>query len=188
VSSWLEGAPPDEIDAGALTLRRWRPEDSEVLARLVGDNLEHLRPWMAWARERPTLDDERAHLGHLRQAWERRTDFAYAVTLPSSEPIGSMGLHTRQGPGTLEIGYWIAAAHTGRGHATAAALALTHAAFALPGVERVEIRCDQANQASAAVPRKLGFALTEVIARAREAPAETGRRMIWAVGRATWRR
>jgi RimJ/RimL family protein N-acetyltransferase len=184
--SWLAAAPPDEIDAPAVRLRRWRTEDVEILARLVNDNLEHLQPWMPWAQEPPSLDDERVFLERVQEAWERRMDFGYAVTLPSAEPIGGMGLHARQGPGTLEIGYWIAAAHTGRGYATSAARALTDAAFALPGVERVEIRCDEANQASAAVPRRLGFRLVGIGTSAATAPAETGRGMIWAAGRDGW--
>src|SRR5262245_2847628 len=186
MSWWLEAAPPDEIEAPPVRLRRWRPEEAEILVRLVSDNLEHLQPWMPWAQARPSLDDERAFLELLQEAWERRTDFGYAVTLPSGEPIGGMGLHARRGPGTLEIGYWIAAAHTGRGYTTAAAGALTAAAFALPGVGRVEIHCDEANQASAAVPRRLGFRLVEIVTRSAAAPAETGREMIWAAGRDGW--
>ncbi len=186
--SWLEVAPPDEIEAGAARLRRWRMEDATVLARLVNANLAHLRPWMPWAQEPPSLDEQREFLQRMQAAWEQRTDFGFAVTLPDrGELIGGMGLHMRRGPGTLEIGYWIAAAHTGRGYATAGARALTDAASALPGVERVEIRCDEANRASAAVPRKLGFKLEQVIDRLAAAPAETGRGMIWAVGRDVWR-
>lgn len=180
--SWLEAQPADQIDAVVVRLRRWGVEDVDVLFRLVSDNLEHLRPWMPWARE-VSLNEQRAFLVHLQETWEQRTDFGYAVTLPDSRPIGSMGLHARAGPGTLEIGYWIGSAHTGRGYATAAAGALTRAALALPGVERVEIRCDVANKASAAVPRKLGFTLVEVVTRHAAAPAETGRGMIWAVER-----
>ena len=186
--SWLEAAPPDEIEAGAARLRHWRVEDAKVLARLVNANLEHLRPWMEWAREPPSLDEQREFLQRMHTAWEQRTDFGFAVTLQGrAELVGGMGLHTRRGRGTLEIGYWIAAAHPGRGYATAGARALTDAAFALPAVVRVEIRCDEANRASAAVPRRLGFALEEVIDRPAAAPAETGRGMIWAVGRDAWR-
>jgi RimJ/RimL family protein N-acetyltransferase len=76
------------------------------------------------------------------------------VTLPG-EPVGGIGLHTRQGAGTMEIGYWIAATQIRRGYATEGSARLTDAAFALAGVVRAQIRCDQANQASAAVPRKL---------------------------------
>jgi RimJ/RimL family protein N-acetyltransferase len=101
--------------------------------------------------------------------------------------IGGMGLHARQGPGTLEIGYWVAVAHTGRGYVTAASRALTDTAFALPGVGWVEIRCDEANRASAAIPRRLGYRLVEVITRQPAAPAETGRGMIWVAEREGWR-
>ena len=45
--------------------------------------------------------------------------------------------------------------HRGRG-------ALTDAAFALDGIERVEIHCDEANLRSAAVPRRLGYTLAEI--------------------------
>lgn len=185
-ATWLEAAPPDEIDAGPVRLRRWRMEDAADLARLVTDNLEHLRPWVAWARSAPTEEEERVFLERAGAMWERRALFTFAVAPPGGGPVGGMLLATQQGPGTMEIGYWMAAAQTGRGYATAASRALTDAAFALPGVERVEIRCDEANQPSAAVPRKLGFHLVDVIDREPRAPAHTGRGMIWAVARDDW--
>jgi len=45
----------------------------------------------------------------------------------------------------------------GQGLATEATAALTRVAFAVAGVDRVEVRVDPANTASLAVPRKLGF-------------------------------
>jgi RimJ/RimL family protein N-acetyltransferase len=186
MASWLERAPPDEIDAGRVRLRRWRLEEAEVLRAVVIASLEHLRPWMPWAQQAPSLEEQRAFLAYTEQAWQERAEFVYAVTLPSDEPIGGMGLHTRQVPGTLEIGYWLAVAHTGRGYATAAAGALTEAAFALPGVERVEIRCDEANRASAAIPARLGYRLERVIDRERTAPGDTGRGLVWAMERDAW--
>jgi RimJ/RimL family protein N-acetyltransferase len=186
MGSSLTAAPPEEIDAGELRLRRWRVGDAELVTRLVVENLDHLRPWMPWAQSAPTVEEELGFLERLHRAWEARTDFGYAAVLPTGEHIGGLGLHTRQGPGTLEIGYWIAAAHTGRGHATAAARALTDAAFALPGIARVEIRCDQANHASAAVPRKLGYRLTDVIDRRVSSPGESGRGLIWVMRREDW--
>ncbi|HEY4025841.1 MAG TPA: GNAT family N-acetyltransferase [Candidatus Dormibacteraeota bacterium] len=186
MQSWLTAAPPEEIDIAPARLRRWRVEDAEEVARLVTDNLDHLRPWMPWAQEPPSVEQEREFLQVRRRAWEARTDFGYAVTLSGGQAIGGMGLHTRQGPRTLEIGYWIAAAHTGRGFATAGARALTAAALGLPGVERVEIRCDEANRASAAVPARLGFRLVDVITREPSAPGETSRAQIWAVRREEW--
>jgi RimJ/RimL family protein N-acetyltransferase len=141
---------------------------------------------MPWAQQAPSIEEEGVVIGRMELGWLERTDFVYAVVLSPTGPIGAIGLHTRQGPGTLEIGYWIAALHTGRGYATAAARALAVTALALPSVDLVQIRCDEANQASAAVPRKLGFRLVETITRKMEAPAETGRGMIWAARRGEW--
>jgi RimJ/RimL family protein N-acetyltransferase len=72
--------------------------------------------------------------------------------------------------------------HTGRGLATRAAGALTDAGPALPDVDRIEIRCDEANTASAAIPKRLGYHRVEE--REPAAPAESGRLMIWVKRRA----
>ncbi|HUZ38459.1 MAG TPA: GNAT family N-acetyltransferase [Streptosporangiaceae bacterium] len=92
---------------------------------------------------------------------------------------GAIGLHRRVGDGGIEIGYWIAERYTRRGFATAAAEAITSVALALSGVKRVEIHCDEANTASAAIPRKLGYRLDRIVSHEPEAPGETGRRLIW---------
>src|SRR5262249_60537312 len=81
--------------------------------------------------------------------------------------------------GRRELRCGTAEAPPRRGFATAAAEALTSAALGLPGVRRVEIHCDEANVASAAIPRKLGYRLDRVVAHEPEAPGESGRRMIW---------
>ena len=53
---------------------------------------------------------------------------------------------------------------------------LTDLALAQEAVTWVEIRCDEANAASAAVPRRLGFDLAATIPSDRpQAPADTGR-------------
>jgi RimJ/RimL family protein N-acetyltransferase len=187
VDLWLEEAPPEELDAGRVGLRRWRIADAELLVRLVANNMEHLRPWMPWAEARPTVESQRAFLSRTQQAWEERTGFGYAVTLPDGEPIGGMRLHTHEGAGTMEIGYWIAATQVRQGYATEGSARLTEAALALAGVLRVEIRCDEANQASAAVPRKLGYKLVGTVDKDPHAAAETGRDLIWAVRRDDWR-
>ena len=56
---------------------------------------------------------------------------------------------------------------------------LTERRPGLPGVTRAEIHCDEANQASAAIPRKLGYRLDRIDPHQPEAPGERGRRMVW---------
>ena len=79
----------------------------------------------------------------------------------------------------MEIGYWVRTDRTRRGIATSAAGALTRAAFSLPGVERVEIHCDQSNRPSAGVAAKLGYILARTEPKEPAAPGETGRFMVW---------
>lgn len=44
------GAPPEQVDAGMLVLRRVRAGDAGELAATVSASMDHLRPWMPWAR------------------------------------------------------------------------------------------------------------------------------------------
>jgi ribosomal-protein-serine acetyltransferase len=64
---------------------------------------------------------------------------------------------------------------------------LTDAAFGLPGIGRVEIHHDKANQASAGVPRKLGFTWLGESVDEPEAPAEEGIEWRWRMKKEGWR-
>ena len=94
-------------------------------------------------------------------------------------PIGGTGFHRRQGPTTLEIGYWIGVQHVGHGYATELARALTETAFEQPGIDAVEIHHDRSNVASGAVPARLGFRLVGERRRPRLAPGECGIECAW---------
>jgi RimJ/RimL family protein N-acetyltransferase len=173
--------PPERVDAGAVVLRRIRSADAGAVAAAVAGSLDHLRPWMPWAT--PDSADRRSQLARVAEAdemWESGISYIYSVlTADHGTLVGEIGLHRRGGDGSIEIGYWIAGSQTRRGFGTSAAAAITDVALALPGVSRVEIHCDEANTASAAIPRKLGYRLDRVEERKPEAPGESGRLMIW---------
>jgi RimJ/RimL family protein N-acetyltransferase len=186
-----------------VVLRRMQPDDAGNLATVVGESLEHLRPWMPWATKEAA--DHRAQLARINEAaelWETGTDYIYGIFAAqgpdgrASGPggdraddedagdedgalVGTIGLHRRVGEDIAEIGYWIAAGQTRRGYGTAAARAVTSIAVALPGVRQVQIHCDEANVASAGIPRKLGYRLDRIEPHEPEAPGEQGHRMIW---------
>src|SRR5215472_759048 len=195
-SSSRPARPPEQVAAGPLVLRRVHADDAGAIAVAVGASLEHLRPWMPWAT--PEAADLRSQLVRVAEddeLWESGTGFIYVMIArdtgqpgpaapgvvkdPDGEFVGTIGLHRRLADDVMEIGYWTMAGRTRRGYATAAAQAMTHVALALPGVRWVEIHCDEANTASAGVPRKLGYRLDRVEQHEREAPGERGRRMIW---------
>jgi ribosomal-protein-serine acetyltransferase len=177
---------PDLIVDGDLALRRWQVEDAEAQEAAVIANLDHLRPWMPWAAAEPLgLMARRGMLERWQRDWEAGGDAAYAVLLDRAL-AGSCGLHRRRGPGVLEIGYWIAAERSRRGLGTRVAGLLTEAAFAVPGVDRVEIHHDRANQASAAIPRRLGYRPAGERPDTVDAPSEEGVDCTWAIERREW--
>jgi RimJ/RimL family protein N-acetyltransferase len=75
------------------------------------------------------------------------------------EVLGGCGLYPRVGPTAVEVGYWLAIGHTGRGLATRATEALTRLAFLEPTIDHVEIHCDRRNSASSRVAERLGYRL-----------------------------
>ncbi len=193
--------PAEEVRSERLVLRRVHEDDADGIATAVAASLDYLRPWMPWA----TLDaaeprTQRIRVAEADELWEAGTDFIYSVLLrPELTVIGEIGLHRRTGDeragdkragdkragdkragdGGMEIGYWIDTRYAGRGLGTEAAGLLTDLALALPGITRTEIHCDVANQASAAIPRKLGYQLDRVEQQPPEAPGEQGHRMVW---------
>lgn len=156
---WSEITLPTRIETERLVLRSHSPSDAPALKAAIDANLEHLQAWMDWAVHEPSpLDVIEARIEKFRAAFATGPDWGYTIRLRGHEAIiGGTGMHARLGPNAIEIGYWLDAKHTGRGYATEATAALVAAAFARPTVKRVEIRCDPANAASAAVPRRLGF-------------------------------
>jgi RimJ/RimL family protein N-acetyltransferase len=170
-----------ELEDG-VHLRFFTIDDAEAVARAVAESLEHLRPWMPWADEQSTkVEFQRDRLRKLPGLAERGEEWQYGLfTRDDSSVLGSFGLMTRRGPGTMEIGYWVHVDAIGRGHATMASAALTDVALTFDEVRRVLIFCDEANVRSAAIPRRLGYRLVRIEHHAPEAPGERGRQMMWA--------
>jgi len=183
---WLADRPHEHLEGGDITLCRASAGDLEELVGAVNDSLEHLRPWMPWAQQPATPASIGAFLQQADAGWREGREFQFAIRGPRrTEPralIGFCGLHDRVGAGALEIGYWVRVDCTGRGVAAGAATLLARAALALDGVTRVEIRCDEGNVRSAAIPPGLGFRLDRVEDRSPDAPGESRRLMIWTAG------
>lgn len=169
--------PPYRIETERLVLRCWDPAEAPKLAAAVEASLDQLRLWMPWAHAYPQpLADTVALLRAFRGRFDLGKDFPYGIFSPDVEVLGGTGLHPRAGEGSLEIGYWVRSDETGQGLGTEAAAALTRIAFELCGVERVDIRCDPANVASRAIPRKLGYTEEGTLRRRLHGPAGDPRR------------
>jgi RimJ/RimL family protein N-acetyltransferase len=170
--------PPEALRGNIVTLRRYVFTDSAALKQAIAVSRDRLREWMPWAESEPTDESVMSFLGPSVAQFGGDATANYAITLRDSGAfVGGCGLTPRIGPDALEIGYWVHSAYHRRGIATESARLLTNAALGLPGIQRVEIHCDERNVASAGVPQKLGYRLDRIMPDAIEHPS--GNAMIW---------
>jgi RimJ/RimL family protein N-acetyltransferase len=158
-----------------LVVRPFQVEDAPLLHDAILDSHDHLRPWMPRIAGEPLTLEQRAE-------WVRSAKESVGVFL-GGLVVGGTGLHDRIGPGGREIGYWVRAGWTGRGIATEAARIMTERAYAIDGVDHVEIHHDKANRASGRVPAKLGYALVREVPDEITAPGEIGISCEWRLER-----
>lgn len=180
-------APPERIDlSSGVALVRCDPARAASAVKAINESLDHLRPWMAWAAQPATEASIGTFFAASAELWDQHRDFGYSIfDTATDEVVGGCGLHGRLGLHGLEIGYWVHVVHSGRGVATAAARALTDAAFALPGIERVRIRCEDGNVRSARVPEKLGYSFRGVTLPP-DGPCQGRPTQVWIVERPAW--
>lgn len=151
--------PAYHIETKRLVIRCYDPSEATMLAESVTESLDHLRPWMPWVHNEPEPIQEKVQrLKTFRGMFDLGQDYVYGIfNQDDTKLIGGTGLHTRLGESDLEIGYWIHKDFVNQGLVTESTGALVKVAFELIHIHRIEIHCDPANLASAAIPRKLGF-------------------------------
>lgn len=170
---------------GELLVRRWIPADAEALEGAIAESVEQLRPWLPWVANEPlTLDARRSLIAEWEQTWRSGSGVLLGAFV-DGEVVGATSMHRRD-PGAIELGYWVRSGSQGRGLATRIARIVTDEALRLPGVHHAEIHHDKANEASAAIPRKLGYTLFAEVQQPAVAAGEVGIEYRWRIDRATW--
>lgn len=177
---------PYTIQSPRLIIRCYQPSDAALLKTAVDESLEHLLPWMPWAKFEPTsLAEKVQRLRLMRGQFDLDQDYTYGIfNREENRVLGGCGLHKRRGPRALEIGYWIHSQEIGKGYATEVAAALIKAGFDCHPIDWIEIRCDPANLASQAVPKKLGFRHEATLkARDQDTAGQPRDSMVWSLFR-----
>jgi RimJ/RimL family protein N-acetyltransferase len=163
---------PLELRTARLVLRPWRAEDAAALRPILETNNAHLGPWIPVRVSTPApVPELEKRLAGFAADFAASREWRYGIFTPEGEILGEAGLYPRteatrvayHDADRVELGYWLREDMTGRGLVTEAARALLTIAEGLPRVSCVEIRCDERNAPSAAVPRRLGFVLADTI-------------------------
>ncbi len=181
---------PYRIETDRLVIRCSELTDANMLLDAITKSLDHLRPWMRWARNEPeTLDKKIEFLRKTRSEFDADLDYTYRIFNREEDVmLGSTGLHTRVKGNAREIGYWVHADHINKGIATETVMALTKVGFEVIGLDRIEIHIDPRNEASLAIPQKLGYQLEATLKkRVRDPKGEARDTMIWTMFEADYR-
>ncbi len=178
---WLTAAFPEMIELDNVTLRRQSIDDAPSIVEAINCSREELRPWLPFANDDDAVTEvaQRQRLEQVADQWTNRTLFPYTMVNDDGSFAGFIEVRPRPEPGRVSIGYWLDQRSWGRGLVTKAAQALIDAALAIPEIDGVEIRCDQANLRSIAVAKRLDFALIEIRDHSIDAPGHSGRSMVW---------
>lgn len=158
----IPGKPRQAAEVGrAVYLRYPHPRDREAFVVMRRESKDHLQPW----EPRPPKGFDA--FGH------DQFDFVYkSRSLAGQERLlifatdddtlvgqASLGAITRGPLQSAYMGYWIGAAHTGRGYMTEAVALMLRHAFMTVKLHRVEANIQPHNHPSLAVVKKNGFRL-----------------------------
>ena len=159
-----------------MLLRAWEAGDADSLREAFDVSRAALERWTPWVLSgSDTIDALRRKLQGYADSFSAGVEWRYAmIARDDGRILGGASLHPRVGPGAIEIGYWLATPATGQGFATEAAEALTAEALRSEDIERIEIRCDPANQASMRVPRRLGYRAAPALVHEPPTPGRPG--------------
>jgi len=145
---------PEKIETERLCLQRLRYEDAEEIFYAYASKPEATK-YLSWPTHR-TIEDTLSFLRFAIEAWNRGTDFSYAIRLKeSSRLIGSFGLVHEAGK--IQFGYVLSPSQWGKGYATEACSQMMTILKNRNELYRVSTFVDLENIASIHVLKKSGL-------------------------------
>ncbi|MFO0630039.1 MAG: GNAT family protein [Polyangiales bacterium] len=144
-----------------LALRPWALRDVDALRQAIAESAATLRPYMPWAHQTTTREEEYAILSRFQEGFWAGREYLFGMFAENGAILGGAGLHPRVplNPRGLEVGYWCHAAHQRQGWTTLAVRMLTVLAFDHFGCDRLQLLHASSNLASRGVAEKCGFQL-----------------------------
>jgi ribosomal-protein-serine acetyltransferase len=145
-----------EVEPG-FELRQFEMGDAEAVYAAADRNRAYLREWLPWVDRTHSAADVRDFIAARLEQFEAQQGPNAAIWL-DGEIVGAVGCHPIDWLNrNCSIGYWLDAAHQGKGVITRAVAALVDYLFEELGLHRVTIQCGTGNFRSCAIPERLGF-------------------------------
>jgi ribosomal-protein-serine acetyltransferase len=139
-----------------VTLQPPSEGDAPEIASAVRASLDTLTPWMPWATPAYSADTAVQWMTAARAGGQQ----PFVIRDPNGAIVGACGLQQADVANRcIQVGYWLATAHTGRGYMTRAARLVIAYALGELGYHRVEILISVENLRSQRVAERLGTRL-----------------------------
>lgn len=142
-----------------IILKRNLPtiKNATMIFNVVDSDRTHLKPWMPWERTTKTIEDSFEYLLDTNEKTKKGIKIDYGIFL-NDEYIGNFGVFDINiEKKSAEIGYWLCSRFTRKGYITEAVKILEKEFFEKYKLNRIQIRCDDLNKASAGVAKKSGY-------------------------------
>jgi len=149
----------NELVGKRIILKRLKPTIlmASLIFKVVDDNRSHLKPWFPWVKSGKTIEDSLNYLFKTDEKYKAGEKIDYGIFL-EKEYIGNIGvfdINKKNKSG--EIGYWLSKKFIKKGYMTEAVGILEKEFFSNINLNRIQIRCNERNVASAGVAKKSGY-------------------------------
>lgn len=142
-----------------LLLRKFEISDAVAFQSMLDKNKDYMLPWISWAINEPeTVMKKMEKIREWNGQFLLDQTYSYGIFINESL-IGFCNMFTRQGKGTLEIGYFIDQEFSAKGYATECTYALTKLGFEHIKIDKLVLHIDRENTASIKIPQKLNYTL-----------------------------
>jgi len=136
---------------------------AQKIFEVVIQNKEYLSKWLPWAPTTKKVEDTLNFLQDTQDGIKKGIKVNYGIYL-GKEYIGNIGVFDIDKENkSAEIGYWLSQKFTKNGYVTEAVKIIEKEFFENIKFNRIQIKCDELNTASAGVAIKCGYKLEALL-------------------------
>ncbi len=149
----------EELESKRLNLRITKPtiEMAQRMFKVIDENREHLEPWFIWTSKTMRVEDSMKYLFDKEEDLKEGKKVEYGIYV-KDEYIGNIGVFDiSKTHRSCEVGYWISKEHTRKGYVSEALQIIEEEFFNKLNFNRIQIKCDERNEASFGVAQKCGY-------------------------------
>lgn len=144
-----------------VVLKRLKPtlKMASTIFKVIDENRHHLELWFPWAKTEVSIEASMKYLFATEAKFKIKEKIDYGIYV-NTEYIGNIGLfNISKKNKSAEIGYWLSKKFIRQGYMTEAIKLVEKEGFLNINLNRIQIKCDERNIASAGVAKKCGYIL-----------------------------